>query len=135
METTANGTSILVPEGKQVIFGPLLWSSTLLPMRYILWIFLSHSTLVLSFWHRAPKTSMEYIMKCWVTLAQKGQTYKSFLIGKSLQRKRIEICWLLLFPFTLFPIVICFLWSKASVKHKIQPPSKAQIQTGVLQAQ
>lgn len=34
---------------------------------------------------QSSKTSMEYIMKCWVTLAQKGQAYKSFLIGKPLQ--------------------------------------------------
>lgn len=34
---------------------------------------------------QSSKTSMGYIMKCRVTSVQKGQAYKSFLIGKSLQ--------------------------------------------------
>lgn len=37
-----------LPYGKPVIFGANLWSSTLLTLGFILWIFLSHPTLVLS---------------------------------------------------------------------------------------
>lgn len=37
-----------LPYGKRVIFGTSLWSSTLLTLGFILWIFLSHPALVLS---------------------------------------------------------------------------------------
>lgn len=77
------------------------------------------------------KTSMQYRMKCWITLVQKGEASKSVLIRISLQWKHIEMCRLLL------PSVSnSYLLSQEQIfKHKSQPPSKAQIQTGVFQAQ
>lgn len=42
------------------------------------------------------KTSMQYRMKCWIALVQKGEASKSVLIRISLQWKHTEMCRLLL---------------------------------------
>lgn len=107
--------------------------STLLTMSFIPWIRLSHSTSVL-FLAQSSKTSMEYIMKCWVTSVQKGQAFKSFLIGKCLQWMHIERCWLL-FPFLFFQEPFAFFGANLQSNRKSQPPSKAPMQTGALQGQ
>lgn len=81
--------------GVQGILEPRLWSTHH-------WIWASsfeysfHIQPLFSLSGMEIQTSMQYRMKCWITLVQKGEASKSVLIRISLQWKHTEMCRLLL---------------------------------------